>query len=122
MTKSSAFQFFFDNAGFAYDPKKESSFAGQVRVATDLARAEFVAWDNDYTFEWSQDDQTNEAWEGAKGAPFYYLWNCAMFNAAHVCVQSLGGIDFGRDGDPWSDTYRRVVEAELAWEELARIV
>lgn len=34
-----------------------------------------------------------------------------------VC-QSLHGIDFGRDGSPAQDSYGRVVEAELADEEL----
>jgi hypothetical protein len=34
-------------------------------------------------------------------------------------VQSLCFIDFGRDGSPWGDSYKRVVEAELALEQIS---
>jgi hypothetical protein len=42
-----------------------------------------------------------------------------MRDKAGKVVQSLGGVDFGRDGDPWGQPYARVVEAELALEQRA---
>lgn len=54
----------------------------------------------------------------------YHLWQCTAWQCegddmgALTYRASLGGIDFGRDGEPWGNPYRRVVEAELALEAL----
>jgi hypothetical protein len=48
----------------------------------------------------------------------YKQWVCCMFDENGELVQSLGGVDFGRDVEPWGPPYRRVVEAELALEEM----
>ena len=35
---------------------------------------------------------------------------------------NYGAVDFGRDGKPWGDLYRRVVQADLALEEWHSVV
>lgn len=114
--KTSPYLFFLKNAGFSYDPKKETPFKGRVRGARSLAEAERRASAEGCTFEWTQDDTTNREFtdEGAE----YPLWHCLMRDAAGKAVGSLGGVDFGEDGAPWGDPYRRVIEAEMACEAL----
>lgn len=120
-TKTGAKQFFYDNAGSSYPT---GSSAEGIRRAKEegaqrLAIAEYWAWDNGYEFHWEQDDITSE--EHSDEAPFYPLWFCSMRRVADGKVflcQSLSGIDFGRDAAPWGQAYKRVVEAELAIEQM----
>jgi hypothetical protein len=37
-----------------------------------------------------------------------------MLDPEGTVVANLGGVDFGRDVEPWGNPYARVVEAELA--------
>lgn len=98
-------RFFFDNAGFSYDPNVETAEEGKLRTASDLAMAEAWGKANGLTFVWEFDhddssdgDETPEVREA-----------CIAYVDGDV-VASLGGI-----GDA-TDDYRRVVEAELAVE------
>lgn len=112
-------QFFFDNAGYSYDPKTETQEQGRERCARALARAEAWALENDYSFEWSVDPFSNSS-DFRDDCPPYALWECAMRDEKGRLVQSIGGVDFGL-GEPWGDPYRRVSEAELALEQFAEV-
>lgn len=112
----SAFHFFFRRAGYSYNPATQGEIAGRAAGALDLARAEYLAWDRGYTFHWEVDDIDSSYFSDEQ--PPWRLWGCIMRDRDGNVVQSLGGIDFGRDGSPWGEPYRRVVEAELACEEV----
>lgn len=116
MSRENPFDFFFKHGGWHYNPGAESPFAGHVRCATDMARAEFVAWDKGYHFIWSPDHIDSSDFSDEQ--PPYMLWCVLMLDDAGTVVGSLGCVDFGRDGEPWTDPYKRVVEAELAMEQL----
>lgn len=102
-----AYQFFLKHAGYSYDPKTETPQQGRIKCARALAKVEREARNASFCYSWSVDEQSSQE-EG------YTQWQCAMFNSDGRIVNSLHGIDFGQDGNPWSDSYRRVVEAELA--------
>ena len=116
-----AYQFFLKHAGYSYDPKTETVMQGRIRGARALAKDERDARNGGFTYVWSIDEMStsaefdNDDFNGSNSDP-WQLWQCAMLNAEGRIVNSLHGIDFGRDGSPWGDAYRRVVEAELAGE------
>lgn len=112
------YQFFLRHAGFSYDPKTETADAGRRRNARDLANAERRASAAGMSFGWSIDPDIDSS-EWCDDPPAYDQWVCVCRDAVGDSVASLGGIDFGRDGSPYSDPYRRVVEAELAREALS---
>lgn len=107
------YHFFLKFAGWGYDPAKESKAAGRARCAKALAEAERQAKEAGVTFDWSRDDQTNRSFTDE--GPEYLLWQCFAMLGEKV-LGSLGGVDFGETGEPWGDTYARVVEAEIASE------
>lgn len=111
-----AVAFFYENAGFSYTPGKESREEGRLRCAARLAEAEAWAAARNYSFAWSIDELDSS--EFSDVSPPWVLWVCEMLNGAGVCLEALCGIDFGR-GDP-VDPYKRVVEAELALEQMTR--
>lgn len=112
-TKTSPVSFFFENAGYSYDPATESPDDGRRRCAESLATAEREAHEGGFFYRWSIDELTDSS-DFDDDPESWQLWQCAMYNADGRIVNSLHGIDFGRDGEPWGDNYRRVVEAELA--------
>lgn len=115
MSKQSAFDFFFEHAGYSWRAATESQFAGRVRGAIDLALAEAIARRDGYSFNWAQDDDCpDRSGIDHDGPP----WACQMFDEHGYPVQSLGGIDFGADGWFASEPYARVIQAELAMEQL----
>lgn len=99
-------KFFYDNAGAAYNPATETEHQGKMRYARKLASAEKRACEEGYAFRWQRDDESG----------YWSLWECLMYSPAGVVVKSLHAIDFGEDGSPWGNSYRRVVQAELALE------
>ena len=113
-------QFFFDNAGYSYDPKKETAKQGKVRGAKLLAQAETIAKGEDWYFEWRDD------WDVGSHKEFYGKGSCyedsepntcetcTLFDADGKVLASLGCTD-----DATHD-YRRVIEAELACEGVER--
>ena len=107
-------KFFYDNAGYSWNPVTETQDEGRTRCARELADAEARGRDAGLSFDWSI-DQDGDSRDYAKGAR-YALWQCVCLNAEGEAVAYLGGVDFGRNGSPHSDNYRRVVEAELAQE------
>jgi hypothetical protein len=85
---------------------------GSARNAEDLARAEQVASENDWTFTWDFDPEPYELGDDEQH-PNEVLTVILKDNQGNV-LASLGGI-----ADP-SREYRRVVEADLAAEALTR--
>lgn len=120
-------QFFYDNAGYSYDPQKETQEEGRKRCAIVLAGVEQWAHETGYSFLWDIDHDASSAdWlddneDGGKNRDPWRVWSCWMMDEQGKTVQSLHAIDFGRDGQPWGNNYRRVVEAELALEESSTV-
>jgi len=106
------YHFFLAHAGYSYDAQKETPMQGRIRCAKQLAAEEKRAKDADVSFEWDYDGLTSKEWTDEE--PAWSTWSCVARNADGEVFASLCGIDFGRDGKPWGDPYRRVVEAELA--------
>ena len=130
-----SYQFFLKHAGYSYDPKTETQMQGRVRCARNLARAEREARDGGIWFKWEIDPDTlSSDWvddnqDGGKNCTPWQTWIChacsphespGRFSNLSTIIASLGGIDFGRAGEPWGNPYRRVVEAELALEALSK--
>ena len=109
----SAEQFFRKHAGFSYDPQTQTREQGIAQCAEALSIAEYDARDKGFTYSWSIDPDVNSS-DFSDEKPFYSLWQCAMYDRKGRIVNSLHGIDFGRNRDPFGKAYKRVVEAELA--------
>lgn len=109
--KESAVAFFYANAGYGYDPANETRHQGRKRGARALAQAEEWAKLN-LSFEWAVDDCDSSEFSDAR--PAWQLWTCCARGENNTVMASLGAIDFGRDGSPWGESYKRVIEAELA--------
>lgn len=111
---SEAEQFFFDNAGFSYDPETETPDEGKWRCARVLAEAEARLKAGPYFVGHEPDDQP---WYG----DFPYdgpLWFVTLYSVAgnvegDEILGSIGSVAC-EAGDP----YMRVVAAELASEYL----
>ena len=118
------YNFFLKHAGYSYNPQTETKEQGRRRCAKALAQAERQAHDEGFSFEWSVDPYINSSeWidddeDGGKNCDPWQTWQCLVRDPAGRIVSSLHGIDFGRDGEPWGNPYRRVVEAELALDTL----
>jgi hypothetical protein len=109
-----AYHFFLKHAGYSYDPQTETPLQGRIRCAKTLAAAERRAHDAGCSFEWRVDDIDSSDFDDSPEP--WALWVCIARDANGNVFASLGGVDFGRDKEPWGDPYRRVVEAELAAE------
>lgn len=112
-------RFFYEQAGYAYDPKTETPEQGRLNGARELARAERYAKDAGWHAEWTHDPTWNGetlcSHVGAEKCTPREVLDCVLYDARGVTIASLGAI-----GDPSRD-YARVVEAELASEALAHI-
>jgi hypothetical protein len=118
MTTSRSEQFFFEHAGYCFDPKKETAEQGRARCAKQLADAERLASEYGWTFEWEDD------WSVGSHQRYYGEGSAYEDREPHTCescvlrdenqkvLASLGCIDDA------NSEYRRVVEAELALEGL----
>lgn len=111
-----AFAFFYEHAGFSWNPKTETKEDGRKRCAETLVKAERDAASLGFGFEWSVDDCDSSEWSDDPEP--WAQWVCVCKDENGNVLASLCGIDFGRDGDPWGDPYARVVEAELASEAI----
>ena len=115
MNKAEAF--FYEHAGYSYKPGEETPEQGRERGAKALAAAEHFASENGYSFNWLIDPEIDSS-DYSDEDPAWELWGCIMRDEQGEVRQSLWAIDFGRDKEPWGEPYRRVVEAELALEEM----
>lgn len=111
-TMQTPFQFFREWAGFSYDPAKETPAQGKARGARSLAAAERWAGKRGIEYVWCMDPHIDSS-DFSDEKPAWQLWQCALRYKGR-CIASLHGIDFGRDGSPYSNNYARVVQAELA--------
>lgn len=124
-----AISFFYENAGYSYDPKIETAESGRRKCAEQLAHAEREASRLGYWFIWDIDsDIMSSDWidadeDGGANRDPWITWQCAIVE--HVpgsgqprTIGSLGGVDFGRDGSPETSDYSRVIQAELAHEAI----
>jgi hypothetical protein len=109
--------FFYEHAGYGWNPETEAEQEGHARSARTLAVAEMRAKARGFVFTWSKD------WEVGNHKAFYGADSAYADQEPDTCetcvayyddevVASLGCID---DATP---EYRRVVEAELAAEAL----
>ena len=117
--KQQAYLFFLRHAGYSYDPKTQTKQQGRSECARKLAKAERDARALGYTFEWTDDidgcigcDCDSPECDCSTGEPHECLV-CLMRDSNGKVVQSLGSVC-----KP-SREYRRVVEAELALEEVS---
>ena len=114
--------FFYEHAGYSYDPKVETAEMGRIRCAVEMALAEEQGRNVGLEFEWSDD------WGVGSHTDFYGAGSCYEDHEPSTCEQcvvksadgeylpiSLGCID---EADA---NYRRVVEAELAMEAIAEL-
>lgn len=116
-TKQTPVEFFYANAAYSYNPATQTEEEGRRQCAELLADAERRGSDAGLAFEWSIDrDSDSSDWSDDPDP--WQVWQCLCRDESGDVVAALAGIDFGRDGDPWGDNYRRVVEAELAAEAL----
>jgi len=111
-------RFFYDHAGYSYDPKTETRQQGRIRCARSLADAELSAIRLGWSYVWSDD------WDVGSHKEFYgkgsayedsepnTCEHCTLKDSDGRVLASLGCID---DAD---SNYRRVIEAELADETL----
>ena len=109
-------QFFYDNAGYSYNPSKESPKQGHYNSARRMAKAERIARVNGITFTWHYDPSgcsgcscDSKDCACSTGAAHETLY-CLALNADGLIVGSLHGICGA------TREYRRVIEAELASE------
>lgn len=110
----SAEEFFYANAGWSYDPAKETPEQGMRRCAQALAQAEQWAKDNDLEYRWEDD------WDTLWRVQEYDVYDegpltceaCLLSDPNGTVLASLGCIN---DATP---EYRRVIQAELALEAM----
>ena len=112
--------FFFEQAGYSYDPKKETKTQGRIRCARELAAAEKYAKEHtNWMFSWTYDELGCSGCEcGSSDCACcaeteHETLVCTVRNSDGKVLASLGGIcSPGRN-------YSRVIEAELAEEAIA---
>jgi hypothetical protein len=116
--------FFYEHAGYSYDPKTESADEGRVRCAREMAKAEAFVKGQEYEYEWDWDesgcngcDCDSPDCKCSTGEEHETLC-VSLFNPRdretdkYATLVSLSGI-CGADAK-----YRRVIEAELALEAM----
>jgi len=120
--RKGAVKFFREQAGYSYDPKTQTEEEGREECARELAKAEQWEWDEGYTFDWEEDDIPFECAcdnPDCESHEPHTAYVCIMRTPAGASCQSLCGISFGPGVEPWGQAYKRVVEAELASEQMA---
>ncbi len=108
--------FFYEHAGYSWNAKTETEEEGRRRCAHALADAEAKSQGAGCRYNWSHDMDSDRS--GIEhDAP---LWICDMFDSEGEPLGCLGGIDLGENPfGPGKDAYARVVEAELALDNLS---
>lgn len=106
-------RFFYDHAGYSWDPKTETKAQGRRRCAEEYAHAERSRPES-WSFKWDYDPDIGPTeWLDMMGseqdAPDEVL-SCVLVDSRGQHLASLWGI-----ADP-DRNYRRVIEAELTME------
>lgn len=100
-------QFFYENAGYAYNPASETPEDGRTRGAKALADAERAALENGWYCTWGFGEYQYD--DAGEATATYY---CNLHDADGTILASCGGID--TDNGP----YARIIAAELALEAI----
>lgn len=124
ITLTEAEQFFYEHAGYSWDPKTETATSGRTRVAVLLAAAEGTLEGSPLSVTWTPDDQPAECACGnpdcvSDGAPAWVVQlrgpdercNDLPSDSGEVLTAS-GGYDFP-SGEPWGEASARVAAAQL---------
>lgn len=113
--RQEAADFFYQHAGWGYDPAKETSDQGRRRNAERLALAErWLSEQPGHQIEWTEDTDADLSWCQKNERSNRTQYGCIV--TVGDDKRSLWGIDFGQNGHPSGDPYARVVVAELALE------
>jgi hypothetical protein len=110
--------FFYEHAGYSYDPKTQTAEQGRINCAKSLADAEATGKRLGYEFEWDWDADPDLSWmDEQERQQEHEVLCCRIVDPENrrYSLASLCGIT-----DPDSG-YRRVVEAELAQEAIAEL-
>jgi hypothetical protein len=112
---SEAEQFFYDYAGTSYNPETETLRDGRVRGARELAEAERKLKESDAWVGWLDDPEplSGDCYDGTQ-----YGYEALLLTLDSPGVVRTLAARCGIDA-PEGDPYRRVIEAELAFESLA---
>jgi len=107
------YSFFLSHAGYSYNPETQTPAQGRAQCAKALAQAEAKATEAGLRTIWAIDEDTNSLDFTDESYPLY---RCCLVRGENEIVQSLHGVDFGPDVQPWGTPYARVLAAELALE------
>lgn len=121
-TQTADVLFFYRHGEYSYRPDCESMGEGRLRGAVNSMTAERWAADR-YEIEWERDRDYDPHDYDSPDMPDI-AFGCVLRCVCGACDQheskldgaSLWGITFGGDGYPDGYPYKRVVEAELAYE------
>lgn len=108
--------FFYQNAGYSYDPKTETLEEGRLRSARELADAETIGQRLGYVFEWELDECPDLSWMSDEEREQDHEVLCCRIPDPESIWHSLASLCGITDPD---SRYRRVIEAELAAEAIA---
>lgn len=114
-TRQTPAEFFYKHGASSYDPQTEEEVRREG--AARLADAERIARNRGWSCNW-EIDPTIDSSDFDDGPDAWALWCVVLRDEDGVVIGSLGGVDFGRDVEPWGQPYRRVVEAEIALEAM----
>lgn len=113
----SAIDFFYKNAGYGYDPKKETPEQGRRRGARALATAEQYALDHGWTFKWEDDPHGWDSLGDVDPAEVSEVLGVVLYDEDGKVLGSLGGILMGKN-HAHNQRDGRVFEAEVALEAM----
>lgn len=115
-TDQAAVDFFYERAGFSYNPATETLEEGHLRSARELAEAEAYAEAHQWSAYWEDDyDRMEDEWAD------WPQYVCQVVDADGDPLASLGGVMFSDRGTPDDgDPYARVVRAELFAEAMRK--
>lgn len=117
-TADKAVVFFYEHAGYGFDPKNETPEQGRMRGAIALADAErWLASQQAVHTGWVVDETYNPKDYPRKGMP-KIGWGCFLYVDGKRA--SLWGVTFDGDHTPRNKPYARVVLAELALELMSK--
>lgn len=121
--RTPAVAFFYENAGYGYNPASETREQGRERGAVALANAEAYAKSNGYAVAWEHDPHADDSFLSARERAHAEFYSAVLYapseewwnDDAREVVASLHGIH-----NPDS-AYRRVVAAELMLDAMDRV-